>query len=639
MTQIIKRVSLLFLLALLTSTTILFAQDTDSSIVVGSGIVNSIVESLAEAHETDALTITTTGTSVGFEQFCSGNADAVTATRAISADEDANCISNEIVYSEFLVAHSILAFAVNPDVSFLECLTVNDLNTLFTPSATGQFTNWTAYDETLDDLPITFILPQDNTVEYVILDSMVDGDGLRRDSEPYSDSESAVSQVADTAGAITVIPFSNDLTANESIRLLDVNYNTTTGCSNPSVQNTENRRYTASQQMFIYVNRASLDDNESLHNFIDFTTTVESAEVIEDAGYVAPSDDTYMLNADILVNAEAGRQFSGTESDFVIPENLFGQIDISGAANAYTLLNNTAGQLTSNNQQLTIDIQIEGQTAGIRRLCNGETNIAILESELADNALDGCEANDINTLSIPIGSQATVLVANTADSFATCLTTEQLNIIWRAGATDTIMNWSEVETAFPDQDMILFGLSTSNQYSDILLQSQEGPIEPIRKDTELSNDPLYRAAAVGNVQGSLTYMSWTDYLRVLGNNQQNIQLVSVDNGSGCVPPSKQTITDNSYPLSRPASLLINELSLTDISVQSYLWSLFSDQGWTSIEREGFVGIDFGDLLSIRSELETQFSLAEANVVANIAPDAESTAEPDAESTAEPDAGD
>ena len=640
MTQLIRGVSVLFLLALLTSTTILLAQDTESLTFVGSGIVNSIVESLAEANETDAITLTTTGTPAGFEQFCAGNADAVATTRAISADEDATCTTNEIVYSEFLVAQSILAFAVNPSVSFLECLTVNDLNTLFAPSATGQLINWADYDETLDDLPITFILPQDNTIEYVILDSMVAGDGLRRDGDTYSDIEPAVSQVSETEGAIAVIPFSNDLTTNNSIRLLDVDYNTTTGCSSPSVQNAENQLYTASQQMFLYVNRESLDTNEALYNFLEFMTMPESATVIKDAGYIAPSDDTYTLNAEILANEKEGRQFSGVEPEFEIPSNLLGQINISGAANAYTLLDTIASQLTSNNQQLTINIEIQGQAAGVRRLCNGETNIAILESELEDNALDGCAANGINTQLIPIGSQATVLVANAADTFATCLTTEQLNTIWGAKATDTILNWSDVDPTFPDQDITLFGLSTSTRYADLLLQSGKGLIAPIRRDTELSNDPLYRAAAVGNVPGSLTYMSWTNYLQVLDNDQQNIQLVSINNGAGCVLPSEQTITDGTYPLSRPASLLVNEVSLTDINVQSYLWELFSDQGWTTIEQEGFVGIDFGDLQATRNELETLFSLAEANVVADASsPDAESTAEPDIESTAESDAGD
>lgn len=631
MAHMIKRVSVLFLLALLTSTTVLFAQDTTSSTVVGSGIVNSIVESLAEANETDTLTITTTGTSAGFEQFCAGEADVVTATRAISADEDADCISNNIAYGEFLVAHSIIAFAVNPNNTVLECLTENDLNTLFPPTATADISNWTAFDETSEDLPITFILPQDNTVEYVILDNMVVGDGLRRDGNTYDDAESAIAQITENNGAIAVLPYSSSLTEEDGIRLLDISYNTTAGCASPSVENVENRLYTATLPMLMYVNRASLE-NADLQNFMDFVTTVDSADIIESTGYLAPTDDTYELNAEILVNEDVESQFGGAESEFTIPENLIGQIDISGAANAYNLLNTNATQLTGNNQQLNINITIEGQAAGIRRLCNGEVDIAIISSELADDALAGCEANNINTIPIELGTQATVLVANATDTYASCLTTNQIETIWSATATESITQWSDVDDSLPEQDMTLFGLSTSNAFSDILLSTGGGPVEPVRRDTELSNDALYRAAAVANVEGSLTYMSWQDYRRVVGNNQSNIQLVNIDNGEGCVMPSPETISDGTYPLTRPGSLLVNELSLTDISVQSFVWRLFSDQGWTNIDREGFVGIDFGSLPAVRNELEVQFSLAEANVAASVSsPDAESTEEPDVES--------
>lgn len=627
MTQITKCVSLLFLLALLTSPTALFAQDTETINIVGSGIVNSVVESLAEANETDSINIETTGTSAGFEQFCAGTADVVTATRAISADEDANCISNEIAYGELLVAHSILAFGAHPSVS-LQCLTPADFNTLFTPSAAGQVTNWSIYDETIEDLPITFILPQDNTVEYVILDSLVDGDGLRRDGETYTDVEDVINQLSDTEGAIAVLPYSTDLTVTESIVVLDVNYNTTTGCASPSAANVENRLYTVAQPLFIYVNRASLDANEALDTLVSFATSADSSEDIVDAGFVAPTEETYALNADILANVVDGRLFSGTDSSFTVPENLVGQININGSANAYNLLNTTAAQLAGNNQQLVVNVTAEGQATGIRRLCNGETDIAVLQSDSADVDWAGCEANNINTIPVSIGTQAVVLVGNNASSDVSCLTSEQINTIWGSSSAETVMNWSDVDSEFPDQDMTLFGLSTLNQYSDILLSTGEGAIEPIRRDTELSNDALYRAAAVGNVEGALTYMSWTDYRRVQANNQGNIQLLSVDNGDGCILPTEGTITDGTYPLSRTANLLVSEASLADINVQSLVWRLFSDQGWTTIEREGFIGIDFGDLPAIRSSLETEFSLAETNVAAN--PVAESTEEPDAE---------
>jgi len=636
MTQIKKCVSLIFLLALLTSTTVLFAQDAEPFTVVGSGIVNSVVESLAEANETDAINITTTGTLAGFEQFCNGSTDVVTATRSISADEDASCISNEIAYSEFLIAHSILTFIVHPDVS-IECLTTDTFNTLFTPSATGQVTTWSFYDEALGDLPITFILPQENTVEYVILDNIVDGDGLRRDAQSYETSDEAVDAVSQTEGAIAVIPYSETLNDNDVIKIIDVNYNTATGCSSASPANVENRFYNAAQSLYLYANVASINENEALNDFMSFITTVESAPTINDTGFVAPTDEIYTQNAEILANRETGRLFTGTESNFTIPANLFGQIDIAGAANAYTLLDATASQFSNSNPQLVININTDGETNGIRRLCNGEIDIAVLQSELADDALTGCEANNINTVTIPIGTQAVVLVANAADTYATCLTTDQVNTIWEANATDSITNWSNVSEAFPDQEMKLFGLATLNANADILLSSVDGIIAPIRRDTERNNDPLYRAAAVANVEGALTFMSWVDYRRVEANNQDNIQLVSIDDGAGCVMPSAETITDGTYSLTRPATLLVSELSLTDMSVQSFLWQLFSDQGWLALDREGFIGISFGDLPAVRSNLETEFSLAEANIAASVNTDSqeETTEDVSSEATEEP----
>lgn len=635
MAQVKRRVSFIILLALLTSTTILFAQDEESFTVVGSGIVNPVVEALAEANNTDTISIETTGTSAGFEQFCSENADVVTATRSISADEDANCISNEINFAELLIAHDILGFAVHPTVDFLQCLSINDLNTLFAPSSTGQRVDWSGYSETGAELPLTLIVPQDSSVEYLILDSLVEGDGIRRDVTAVTDAETALATVGETEGAIAVVKFNPTLAETNSVTFVDINVGGTTGCASPSVQNVENRLYGASQAMYVYVNRASLEKNSELQAFFDFIVSLESSDIIATAGYVPPSDESISINQEVLANAEAGRQFTGAESEFEIPTNLAGQITVGGAANAYSLMNTMSTRLTGANQNVVINLNIEGQSAGVRRLCSGELDILIVENDLPDGALDGCEANNINTVPVSIGTQATVLVSNAGDSYATCLTTSQINTIWGAEATETIMNWSDVDSAFPDQAMTLFGLRSLNEYSDILLSQTDGPILPIRLDTEQNNDALYRAAATANVEGALTFMSWTDYQRVLANSQQNIQLVGVDAGAGCVVPSEATIVNGSYPLIRTAQLIVREFSLTGAAVQSYLWTIFSDENFSVLQNEGYVGIDFGDLPAIRSELETQFSLAETNLAASVQEEAEATAEPSTEATEEP----
>ena len=614
MRPIIKCAGLFCLLALLASAAIHFAQDAEPLTVVGSGIANSVVESLAEANETESVEIAATGTLAGLDLFCAGNADIAAASRAITAAEDAICAASGIVYSEFLIAHSILAFVFHPGAP-LACLTESELDDLFKPSAAHQLRDWSSYDENLAELPIVFITPPDNRVEYVILDSLITGDGLRRDVRTYEDRQDAISQVSQTEGAIAAISFSSDLAAAESLALLDLDDGS--GCVSPSAQSVENRQYQAARSLFLYVNRARLEQNPALASLIGFGASEAAADVVAQAGFTPPTSDTYALNASILRDAEAGRLFSGAESQFTIPDILSGQIDISGSASAYGLLDDIARQLAGGNEQLNIQFSMGGQSAGIQRLCNGETDIAVLESELAANALDDCDANHINAIPVAIGTQATVLVSNAADDHVGCLTTNQIRTIWNAASAGRINAWSDLDESFPQQDMTLFGSSTVDQYADILMKTAGQAIPPIRRDTEIDRDPLYRAAAVGNVAGALTYMSWGDYQRALDNEQANIQLVSADGDDGCVRPSEASITAGAYPLSRSASLLVSDTALADVSLQSYLWRLFSESGWSAMTREGFIGLNFVDLAAARSRLETQFRLAESKAAASV----------------------
>ena len=117
----------------------------------------------------------------------------------------------------------------------------------------------------------------------------------------------------------------------------------------------------------------------------------------------------------------------------------------------------------------------------------------------------------------------------------------------------------------------------------MMLQAS-GDNTPIRQDIEIDSDHLYRGAAVGNTEGALTYMSWGEYQAVLDNNQENIQLVEVDAGDGCVAPTEDTIQSNEYPLARTLYLAVNQQALTESAVQSYLWFTFGDDRFSQFER-------------------------------------------------------
>ncbi|MCY4064630.1 MAG: substrate-binding domain-containing protein [Chloroflexi bacterium] len=604
-----------FLSLLLLTITPGLAQESESIDVIGSGIVNRLIETFAEQGELAALDISTIGSATGIDRFCNGDIDLATAIRPMTAGEKAICGSNEVFVSELVIAHHIVAFIAYPAAP-LECLSVADLEEALKPSASDQVLDWSLFDPELTDLPLTWIVPPDDRVDYLVVDSLVAGDGLRSDVMAYSDSQAAVDLVADTAGALGIVPWSQALQDNPAVTLLDFDGDDSGACGSPSAVNVEADNYEAVLSMVLIVNRDRLGDNESLMDFMRYVTDSGNASLILTAGLTPPSEATYELNAKLLTDDGT----SAGAASFLVPSGLSGSVRIVGSANAASVIERVANALTQDNGSLEIVQDFAGRGNGLAALCAGEADIALLDADLTDGDLEPCTASGIATVPTALGSQATILIGNAADEHTRCLSTEQINRIWRAESAATVTHWSDVDPSFPDLDMTLFGLSLLDQTTDILLQTAGEITPPIRRDTEKDFSPLYRAAAVGNVSGALTYMDWTDYQRVLENDQANIHVVKVDAGAGCVAPAAASIDDGSYALSRQASLLIRQESLSDISAQSFLWTLFDAENWPNVEQEGFVGLAALELPGLRLELQGWFAESEAMYAAADATD-------------------
>jgi len=619
MNNLMKWAGLLSLLLLIARPSL--AQDSTSISVVGSGIVNALVEALAEQDGQEALDIRTVGTATGLDRFCSGNIDLATAIRPMSPAERAICGSNEVAYSELLIGHRIVAFVAHADAP-LECLTETQALAILKPSASGVATDWSFAGDEEVDLPLSLILPSDEFLEFAIADELVPGDGLRRDAGEYQDAGDALAKVAETVGALALVRWQESLADLESVALLAYDKGDAGDCALPAAESVEQERYDAAISMFVYVNRERMASNQRVFDMLQFVTDADNQGRLSLLDATPPSAARYEMNARALVDEAA----LVDASDFQIPGVLTGSVRIVGAASAFDVLNRAATTLTQNSEGLAIDLDFAGQTSGIAALCAREADIALLDAELSESDLAACADGEIFTMTTRLGSQATVLLGNAADEHTRCLTTDQVNTVWGAESADIVTSWSGVDASFPDMGMTLFGLTLLDQSTDILLQTAADVIPPIRRDTEKDFNPLYRAAAVGNVPGALTYLNWGDYQRVIDNQQTNIQLVAVDGGAGCVIPSPTTIENGSYALARQATLLILQESLSDINTQSYLWTLFSADNWLNVEREGFVGLTALELPAVRQELQRWFTEAEAIQAASDETAADETSE-------------
>lgn len=618
---------MLALIALLLTPLIVFAQDENNVTAVGSGIVAPLVQAAADASGA-AITVNVTGTNSGFAAFCRGEADLTTAARAISADEEAACLGAEVSFVELLAGYNAIAFVANPANTSAQCLTQAQVRQAFAPSAAGQVVNWVQLGGEFTSQPLTLIVPAANTPAAALLDSLVGADGLRSDATQPGDAAAIISAVSSTPGALGVVPLDAAVNAGDSVRTLQLNFGAA-GCISPTLENIDADLYGGAQRLFVYANTASLS-KPGLTETLTYLSSPAAAEVVTGAGFAAPSQGAYDLNAASLANPEGGRQFTGGESGYSIPNTVSGTVTIAGSPAGRDYFTALTSGFSSRYPGVTFTSTFEGEPDGIRRLCNGEIDIAVLTSDLTDEQRGNCDANNIQLYTVALGSQAVTLLANTANTDAVCLSAAQIGAIWRA-SDDAPTNWNQVDAAFADLPLVLVAPNTSDT-TDLLLALTSDQPGIDRLPAETNSNPLYRGAAVGNVPGGISYFTWADLQTVLNSGQANVMPVSVRadaEGSDCVAPSFASIKDGSYPLSRPVTLAVNRAALNRPEVQGILWYAAQEANYTFIEDAGFIGLQVSELGGLRAALETTFAevAAEAFVPS---PEATAEATPDGE---------
>jgi phosphate transport system substrate-binding protein len=610
---------------------LLLAQDTTTTIT-GSGVIEPLIQELVNSAEvSDAVTINVTGTGSGFASFCRGESDLTTATRPMSTEEQAICSENEIAYFDLVVGHNIMALITHPDTAaFAACLTLDQLNTIFAPSAQGEITNWNQVLPDAPDLNLSVIVPDDFTQEYAILDDVIEGVGIRADATTQA-TETTLSEVSSTPGAIGIVPLPLAQASSELVTILELDAASVQGCQTASAISVEDGLYPAAQQLYLYVNDTSLEQ-PALVTLLEFAVGDTAAEVVENSGFVAVTDLARAANQEKLQTALTGEIAAQNTSAFEISPALVGQIAVGGAGEGITFIQTAIDSFRTLAPGATVNLQVEGLEAGARRLCNGELDFVYAYRDLTAEEIASCEANNIDLLTMELGKSAVVLLANASSDYLSCLSLDALTTIWRAGGAETISTWNQVNASYPETAITLFAPNLGDIAADRLLLAASGQSLPMRDDIQFSDDPLYRAAATANVEGALTFVSWAEYQSVLANNQQNINLAAVDGGSGCVTPDISTIQSGEYALSRQGKLIINQSQLIRSEVQSLLWHILSDENFAAYTDAGFVGVRLSDLAILRARL-----LAEIEAVRAAAVQAETTPEPEAtaEATAEP----
>jgi phosphate transport system substrate-binding protein len=264
----------------------------------------------------------------------------------------------------------------------------------------------------------------------------------------------------------------------------------------------------------------------------------------------------------VLAAACAAEDGGGGGSD-----NLSGTIRIDGSSTVGPLSEAAAELFREQQPGVQVTVGTSGTGGGFKKFCAGEIDISDASRAIASSEQQQCQQNGVTYDQFHVANDGIALVVNRQNTWAQCLTVEQLRKIWDQGST--VGNWRDVDPSFPDERLQLFGAGTDSGTFDFFTQAVNGKEKQSRTDYNATEDDNVTVQGVSGTKGALGYFGLSYYEQ----NKGNLKVLRVDGGGGCVEPTTQTVQTGTYkPLSRPLFIYPSARSLERPEVVAFVES-------------------------------------------------------------------
>lgn len=290
-----------------------FAQESDLSALTGeivsdgSSTVGPMTQAVAEEFAAAApqvqSSVDISGTGGGFERFCAGETDLQNASRAIEADEIANCAESGVDWYEFEVAYDGITVVTNKENTWLTCITTDALKSLWQKESPA--TTWAELDAAYPADTINLYGPgtDSGTFDYFV-EAILGEDDIREDFTPSEDDNVLVEGVSGDLNALGYFGLAYYEANQEILNAVAVDAGDG-NCVTPSPETVQDGSYKPlSRPLYVYVSASSLARPE-VQEFVRFYLN-QAATLAPEVGYVASPADAYAADLEKFESAVAG---------------------------------------------------------------------------------------------------------------------------------------------------------------------------------------------------------------------------------------------------------------------------------------------------------------------------------------------
>lgn len=276
---------------------------------------------------------------------------------------------------------------------------------------------------------------------------------------------------------------------------------------------------------------------------------------------------------------------------------LTGTVIVDGSSTVWPILTEAAERFTES-APTRIDVEISGTGGGFDRFCAGESDVQNASRPITDDELADCEATGVEFAVFPLGYDGITVVVHPENTWAECLSVEQLRSIWEPDNPER--TWQEVDSTWPATEVELYGPDVDSGTFDYFTEVIMGEVGLVRTDHSASDNDFFLVESVASQPNALGYFGYAYFAE----NAEILRAVAIDSGEGCTAPTLETIADGSYaPLSRPLFVYVKLDSLSRPEVREFI-RFAIDQSEDIVTTVGYVPLTTDEYNANRDQFET-----------------------------------
>ena len=243
-------------------------------------------------------------------------------------------------------------------------------------------------------------------------------------------------------------------------------------------------------------------------------------------------------------------------------------IKIDGSSTVYPITEAVAEEFQKAKKgAVKVTVGISGTGGGFKKFTRGEIDISDASRPITKSEMEECKKSGIEFIELPIAYDGLAVMVNPKNNWVNSMAVAELKKIWEPAAERKITKWNQVNAAWPDVALKLYGPGVDSGTFDYFTEAIVGKSRSSRGDFTASEDDNVLVQGIASDRGGLGFFGYAYYAE----NPDKLKLVAIDGGKGAILPSEKTVMDGTYnPLSRPIFIYVNKKSAEKPDVKEFV---------------------------------------------------------------------